>query len=1387
MPGLYGASAEFGDFDGDGDLDILMGGVNRGIFRNDNGSFVNINADLEDYPYDVAWGDYDNDGDIDVLMNGAVYQNNGGAFSLINTPVQDANEAKMQWIDYDGDGDLDISQIAHTGRIFKNNQGVFTQVEQIQSFVGIGGGSWSDYNNDGYPDMFLTGTQGSTGTMTMYLYANQRGKLSQVSNQLKGFMHGSMSWGDYDQDGDDDLLLTGGQIDTNLTYLYKNQGSSFLLANSTFPGYGYGDAAWGDIDNDGDLDLALMGMGSTGKRVSIYRNNAGAFALMNVALPSLYFGGVVWGDYDNDGDLDLLVSGSPSGFFPAIEVHLFRNDFATPNVSPSVPSDLTAWADSGSIMLSWSASDDDSTPSQSLTYNVRIGKTQGGQEVLSAQSNLITGQRLVVGQGNAGHMLYKRIYPVTDGTYYWSVQALDNNFQGSAFSSEQILVVNFKPDTVHNVRIQLDTSHIALSWSPNTEADLLRYRIYMKMENSEWTEIDSVTRQDTTWQLNGPIIGKKYFFKVAAVDSSLQEGSSEQPVFATPQFFEKTTSIPGLNYSVVAWGDYDNDGDLDLAISGYSNSSYSAIFRNDAGIFVNINATLASYNTPGSLQWADFDRDGDLDLLSTGSNNGNNNAPSIFIYRNDASTFVSIATGIPNYEFARAVWGDYDNDGDLDIFVCGYGFSSNHSDLYRREGSSYVKTSYFFSGSDGPPYWIDVDNDGDLDIYLAKQNLLYRNEGNGFVLQHSFEYLDQARASWGDYDSDGDADMLVNGFGFSSGKTLFYRNNSGTLSLQTVGLDDMGFGVQSGWGDMDNDGDLDVAMGGLLYSELTSNVFRNNGSTFENLNVNTSRASIGYISWADVDNDGDLDLMISAHDGEAGVSKLYLNAIHTHNTPPSTPTNRTSTVTGSSVTLHWDKGTDSETSQLSLTYNVYVGNLPESVNIVSPLASVNSGFVKSPIVGNAGYKNSYKITNLKDDTYYWGVQTVDNGYMGSPFSLLDSFKIDAGPPAAPMLTTVQADTGSITIKWGQNNENDLLRYRIYAGRSPSALSQIDSALKTDTFFVWTDFVSGAPIFFQIVAVDQGLHASAFSNQLSVNPPISPVIRFTFAPDDFISGRINVYVKSSESLDQGTFFGIKSTSTVGYTSIPLVAVGGNQYSGFFDVSDAGKIQMYILATTTDGRKSDLIDSAYVAEIKNKDRLIMTTPDSNAIFTFDGNASEKTLTLVAFTSYDSGRVYKLLPDGVLLRNTMLVVKKPSFPKLSYLAQKTVTGWRLLQTESLEHSWKAQISGTGEFKIIEKSTYTDHLPDKMILHQNYPNPFNFSTKISFDIEYQQKASLVIYNTLGQKIKTLYSGEFPRGNFTTYWDGLSSDGQRCSSGIYFLQLTGEKKTITRRMLFLK
>lgn len=71
LPGVYGASAEFGDYDGDGDLDILMGGPNRGIYRNDDGVFVHINAGLPDLPYDVAWGDFDNDGDVDALMNGA--------------------------------------------------------------------------------------------------------------------------------------------------------------------------------------------------------------------------------------------------------------------------------------------------------------------------------------------------------------------------------------------------------------------------------------------------------------------------------------------------------------------------------------------------------------------------------------------------------------------------------------------------------------------------------------------------------------------------------------------------------------------------------------------------------------------------------------------------------------------------------------------------------------------------------------------------------------------------------------------------------------------------------------------------------------------------------------------------------------------------------------------------------------------------------------------------------------------------------------------------------------------------------------------------------------------------------------------------------------------
>ncbi|MGM0947256.1 MAG: FG-GAP-like repeat-containing protein, partial [Bacteroidota bacterium] len=140
----------WGDYDGDGDLDILLAGDDTGsnqltkIYRNDGGTFVDINAGLEGIRLgSVSWGDYDGDGDLDILLSGEngiagpgsmdeiliskVYRNDGGTFVDINAGLEEVEQSSAAWGDYDGDGDLDIlltglnSSRQRISKIYRNN------------------------------------------------------------------------------------------------------------------------------------------------------------------------------------------------------------------------------------------------------------------------------------------------------------------------------------------------------------------------------------------------------------------------------------------------------------------------------------------------------------------------------------------------------------------------------------------------------------------------------------------------------------------------------------------------------------------------------------------------------------------------------------------------------------------------------------------------------------------------------------------------------------------------------------------------------------------------------------------------------------------------------------------------------------------------------------------------------------------------------------------------------------------------------------------------------------------------------------------------------------------------------------------------------------------
>lgn len=138
----------------------------------------------------------------------------------------------------------------------------------------------------------------------------------------------------------------------------------------------------------------------------------------------------------------------------------------------------------------------------------------------------------------------------------------------------------------------------------------------------------------------------------------------------TTPFTEIPISIPGIGGGgcEFAWGDYDNDGDLDVLLLGYTGiGPISRIYRNDGeGIFTDIGANLAN-SGGGTVVWGDYDNDGDLDVLSTGFYEWYRSE----VYRNEQGQFVAINAGLFPLVNSAADWGDYDNDGDLDILITG--------------------------------------------------------------------------------------------------------------------------------------------------------------------------------------------------------------------------------------------------------------------------------------------------------------------------------------------------------------------------------------------------------------------------------------------------------------------------------------------------------------------------------------------------------------------------------------------------------------------------------------------------------------------------------------------------------------------------------------------
>jgi PKD repeat protein len=472
------------DFDNDNIQDIIQSGsgYTEIMFRGDPNNYLSI-WDFFGDGYDYTAMDYldiDNNSFIDIILAGVdnddllntnLYINNGDStFSNLSLNFENIHNGRLKFSDIDNDGDQDLFICGDTlfelgnkpiSKLYINN-GDYTFEEANVNFIKVSNSllAISDYNNDGMYDIFLSGLN-ENGTVVSMLYKNN-GNLSfdEVPTTIISLFNGDAKWADFDDDNDMDLIVTGyNEFYDNVTKIYKNQENDvFLDINANLRGAHGSSVAWGDYDNDGFLDLALIG-NSGHKIAKVYRNeNGNSFSeLISTPKQNLGYlngfenGWLTWFHIDNDSDLDLFLNGDP--FDPGI-LPLYNNQ-NNPNSLPEAPTTLIAENSGYGVKLKWYKAYDEQS-SDGLYYNVRIGTTPSGIDIMNPLADVVTGKlRVSMYMGNVQCNTSWHLDSLPAGTYYWSVQAIDQSWSGGAWADEQIFEIfvlnpDFETDTVCN-------------------------------------------------------------------------------------------------------------------------------------------------------------------------------------------------------------------------------------------------------------------------------------------------------------------------------------------------------------------------------------------------------------------------------------------------------------------------------------------------------------------------------------------------------------------------------------------------------------------------------------------------------------------------------------------------------------------------------------------------------------------------------------------------------------------------------------------------------------------------------------------------------------------------------------------------------------------------
>ncbi len=601
--------------------------------------------------------------------------------------------------------------------------------------------------------------------------------------------------------------------------------------------------------------------------------------------------------------------------------------------------------------------------------------------------------------------------------YTFAVSVVNTALLESELSNQLTGMPTPSPEEIQNFTATAGDGAVQLSWSPIDTSYFGFYDLTINTREGELVKRDSIYHVlDTTYVIGDLENDAVYTFLINGVNAFGKAGfSSFASAVPKDSYVEEEITLPNLVDGSSSWADVDGDGDMDLLMTGRLNANSDPethLFLNDGtGEFTNSNQNFVGliYTT---VFWQDIDQNGFVDVLITGQTDDGNVITKVYL--NNEGTFTDAELILPAYTDGMISPADFDNDGDIDLLVAGdTGTEYTTALLVNNGNQSFEPLPYDFIGfSKASAAWGDFNADGFLDFVIAGElqdgaisTTVYQNiDGNSFfVKEGTFQGVISGAVAFADLDVDGDLDLLISGYK-DSGKTthftglyhyngldfeLFYSvENPPAKTLATVASKST---LQLG--DFDNDGDPDV----LLNTNASVSILKNKRTAIEETTLEISGSSV---TWADYDGDGDLDIVASGADG----ARVLANTTAIVNTPPTTPANAMVSVMMDSVSFTWDASTDAQTPANILSYNLRVGTAPGLSDVLSANANLATGKLFTQTSGNAGQQTKFKLSGLANGTYYWQVQAVDNAFAGSAFSAEQSFTVDNSPVHTEQLT-----------------------------------------------------------------------------------------------------------------------------------------------------------------------------------------------------------------------------------------------------------------------------------------------------------------------------------------------------------------------------------------------